>query len=121
MLFVTLGTSLLRNMLKGRGVNKEGDAIIRGGYGSMTVNMVNPLIVLEIQRYCQNEPRFDGICLCDNVPDKIKDGTYVTNLDEYADISTHWIVLHLSDSAKTRFDSFGVVQMKLKILSKNLR
>ena len=50
MLFVTLGTSLLRNMLKGRRVNKEGDAIIRGGYGSMTVNMVNPLIVLEIQR-----------------------------------------------------------------------
>ena len=50
MLFGTLGASLLKNMLKGREVNKEGDAIIRGGNGSMTVNMVNPLINLEIQR-----------------------------------------------------------------------
>ena len=24
---------------------------------------------------------------------KIKDGAYVTNLDEYADVGTHWIVL----------------------------
>ena len=53
--------------------------------------------------------------MCDNLPDKIKDGTYVTNLDEYADISTHWIVLHLSDSTKTRFDSFSVEQIPHEI------
>ena len=49
--------------------------------------------------------------MCDNIPDKIKDGTYVTNLDEYADIGTHWIALYLSDSTKTYFDSFGVEQI----------
>ena len=51
MLFGTIGASLLRNMLKGRGVNKKGDAIIRGGYGYMTVNVVNPLINLEISKW----------------------------------------------------------------------
>ena len=59
----------------------------------------------------QNDPRFDGIYLGDNIPDKIKDGTYVTNLDEYADIGTHWIALYLSDSTKTYFDSFGIEQI----------
>ena len=53
--------------------------------------------------------------MCDNLPDKIKDGTYVTNLDEYADISTHWIDLYLSDSTKTRFDSFSVEQIPHEI------
>ena len=28
-----------------------------------------------------------------NLPKKIKDGTYVINLDEYADVGTHWIAL----------------------------
>ena len=30
--------------------------------------------------YHQNEPRFNGICSRDNLPDKIKDGEYVINL-----------------------------------------
>ena len=42
----------------------------------------------EIQKY-QNEPRFNGIFSRDNVPNKINDGTYVINLDEYADTGTH--------------------------------
>ena len=33
--------------------------------------------------YYQNEPRFNGVYPRDNLPDKIKDGTYVINLDEY--------------------------------------
>ena len=28
------------------------------------------------------------------LPDKIKDGVYVINLDEYSDIRTHWIALY---------------------------
>ena len=42
----------------------------------------------EIQKY-QNEPRFNGIFSRDNVPNKINDGTYVINLDEYADTGAH--------------------------------
>ena len=41
--------------------------------------------------YYQNEFRFNGVCSRDNLPDKIKDGAYVINLDEHSDIGTHWI------------------------------
>ena len=34
----------------------------------------NPLKMLEIQRFCQNEPRFNGVYSRDNLSNKIKDG-----------------------------------------------
>ena len=58
--------------------------------------------------YYQNEPRFNGIYSRDNLPDKIKDGAYVINLDEYSDIGTHWIALYVNNKTLTYFDSFGV-------------
>ena len=39
--------------------------------------------------YYQNEPRLNGVYSRDNLPDKIKDGAYVINLDKYSDIGTH--------------------------------
>ena len=39
---------------------------------------------------------------------KIKDGAYVINLDEYADVGTHWIALFCNRSEIVYFDSFGV-------------
>ena len=39
---------------------------------------------------------------------KIKDGTYIINLDEYESIGTHWIALHVNVENVTFFDSFGV-------------
>ena len=41
-----------------------------------------------IQNYYQNKPRFEGVYSRDNLPDKVKDGAYVINLDEYSDIGT---------------------------------
>ena len=41
------------------------------------------------------------------MPKKIKDGEYVINLDEYADVGTHWIALFCRRS-EVYFDSFGV-------------
>ena len=35
-------------------------------------------------------------------------GAYVINLDEYADIGTHWIVLFCNRNEIVYFDSFGV-------------
>ena len=35
----------------------------------------------EIQKYCQNEPKFNGV-YSRNILSKMKDGTYVINLDE---------------------------------------
>ena len=34
--------------------------------------------------------------------------TYVINLDEYSDIGTHWITLHVNTKTVTHFDIFGV-------------
>ena len=39
---------------------------------------------------------------------KTKDGTYVINLDEYADTGTHWIALFCKKNKIIYFDSFGV-------------
>ena len=38
---------------------------------------------------------------------KIKDGAYVINLDEYEYIGTHWITLYVNAENLTYFDSFG--------------
>ena len=35
-------------------------------------------------------------------------GAYVINLDEYADVGTHWIALFCNRSEIVYFDSFGV-------------
>ena len=43
-----------------------------------------------------------------NLPKKIKDGAYVINLDEYADICMHWIALFCNKIEVAYFDSFGV-------------
>ena len=51
---------------------------------------------LEMQMYYQNEPRFNGDSSRDNLR---KDGSYVINLDEYADIGIHWIALYINDNA----------------------
>ena len=68
----------------------------------------HPLTNFKIQKYYENEPRFNGVFSRDNMPKKIKDGAYVINLDEYADVGTHWIALFLNRSEIVYFDSFGV-------------
>ena len=67
----------------------------------------HPLKNFEIQAYYQKEPRFIGVYSRDNIPDKIKDGAYVINLDEYSDIGTHWVALYVNNKTLTYFDSFG--------------
>ena len=39
---------------------------------------------------------------------KSKDGSYIINLDEYADVGTHWIALFSKKNEIVYFDSFGV-------------
>ena len=68
----------------------------------------HPLTDFEIKKYYENEPRFNGVFSRNNLPKKIKDGTYVINLDEYADVGTHWIALFCNRSEIVYFDSFGV-------------
>ena len=83
-----------------------------------------PLTNFEIQKY-KNEPRFNRVFLRNNLPNKIKDGTYVINLDEYADAGTHWIDLFCNRNEIVCFDSFGVEhipeEIKEFIGSKNIK
>ena len=79
----------------------------------------------ETQKYYQNKPRFNGVYSRDNLPNKIKDGAYVVNLDEYSHIGTHWIALYALNNNVTYFDSFGVEhipkEIKKFIGNKNIR
>ena len=70
--------------------------------------MISPHPLTNFQEYYQNEPRFNGVYSRDNLPNKIKDGAYVINLDEHYDIGTHWIALYVNAKAITYFDSFVI-------------
>ena len=61
----------------------------------------HPLTNFEIQKYYQNEHRLNGVNSRDNLSET-KDGAYVINLDEYADIGIF-------------FDIFGVEHIPKKI------
>ena len=75
----------------------------------------HPLTNFEIQAYYQNEPIFNGVYSRDNLPNKIKDGVYGINLDEYSDIGTHWIALYVNIKTVTYFDNFGVEHIPKEI------
>ena len=74
----------------------------------------HPLTNFEIQKYYQNERRFNGVYSRDNIT-KIKDGAYVINLDEYSDIGTHWVVLYVHNDNVTYFESSGVEHIPKEI------
>ena len=46
-------------------------------------------------KYYENDAKLNGVYSRDNLPNKIKDGPYVINLDEYSDIGTHWIAVYV--------------------------
>ena len=69
---------------------------------------------MKIQKYYKNEPRFTGVYSRDNLS-KIKDGTYIINLDEYSDIGTHWVSLRVNNN-NVYFDSFGVEHIPKEII-----
>ena len=56
-----------------------------------------PLKNFEIEKYYQNEPKFNGVYSTNNLP-KIKDRAYIINLDEYKSIGTHWIDLYVDNN-----------------------
>ena len=99
MLLGTLGVSLLGNLLSGKrvvqtGYGKQAEGVLRAGYGSIKRKALisllpHPLTNFEIKEYYENEPRFNGVYSRNNLPKKIKNGAYVINLDEYADVGTH--------------------------------
>ena len=130
MLLGTLGASLLGNSLTGGkgnmkacdGIVRAGDGILRAGEGSKKKQLnsllpFHPLTNIEISEYYMNEPRFNDVYSRNNLPNKIKKGAYVINLDEYENTGTHWVALFVKSKYTTEssflertiyIDSFGV-------------
>ena len=75
----------------------------------------HPLTNFEIPKYYENKPKFNGVYSIDNLPNKIKDGAYVTNLDEYSDVGAHRVALFIKNNDVTYFDSFGVEHIPKEI------
>ena len=75
---------------------------------------LHTLTNFEIQKYYQNESRFNAVYFTDNLP-KIKDGPYVINLDKYTDIGTHWVALYVHNNDVTYFDFLGVEHIPKEI------
>ena len=80
----------------------------------------HPLTNFEIQEYYQNESRFNGVFSRDNLGSTVKNGAYVINLDEYHDIGTHWVALHVNNKTIIYFDSFGVEHIPREIARKKI-
>ena len=114
MLLGTLGASLLGNLLLGKG-------IVRAGEGSGSKKKLNslipfhPLTNIEINEYYKNEPRFNGVYSRNNLPNKIKRGAYVINLDEYENTGTHWVAVFVKPKYVVYFDSFGIEHIPKEI------
>ena len=68
----------------------------------------HPLTNIEISEYYANEPRFNGMYSRNNLPNKIKKGAYIINLDEYENTGTHWVALFVKPKYTVYFDSFGI-------------
>ena len=81
----------------------------------------HPLTNFEIMKYYEDKPKFNGVYSGDNLPNKIKDGAYVINLDENSDIGTHWVALYAKNNDIAYFDSFGVehIPKEIKVFIKN--
>ena len=76
----------------------------------------HPLRKFEIQKYYENESRFNAVFSRDNLPNKIKDGAYVINIDEHEDIGTHWIALFCK-----KIKLFILIVLELNIFLKKLK
>ena len=76
----------------------------------------HPLTNFEIREYYKNEPRLNIVYSRDNLPKTIKNGAYVINLDEYADVDTHWIALYARNNEVIYFDSFGIEHVPKDLL-----
>ena len=76
-------------------------------------NSPHPSTNFEIQKYYQNEFKFNGVYSRNNLS-KIKDEAYIINLDEYESIGTYWIALYVDAENVT------LIVLKLNIFQKKL-
>lgn len=63
-------------MLAGKSAVRAGNAVVQERHDFLI--MPNPLTNLKIQRYYQNEPKFQDIYSRNNLPNRVKNRAYVT-------------------------------------------
>ena len=73
---------------------------------------------MKYRNIIKNEPRFNGIFSRNNLPKNnsteynsiknIKDEAYIINIDEYANLGTHWIALFCKKNEIVYLNRFGV-------------
>ena len=67
----------------------------------------------EIRKYHQKQPKLNGEKNSINHLPKVKDGAYVTTLDEFRLIGTHWIALYVNvnriENASIRFNDVWIL------------
>ena len=83
----------------------------KGAEVKKTLNLLlpfHPLTNIEISEYYKNELRFNGVYSRNSLPNKIKKGAYVINVDEYENTGTHWVSLFVKVNKVIYFDSFGI-------------
>ena len=126
MLLGTLGASLLRNLLTGKGILRDGTGnknkkelkklvLVVLGKKMGFLMPLHPLTNFEIRKNYKSEPRFNGDFSRNNLPRKIKDGANVINFDEYADVGTHWIAIFCNRNEIVYFNSFGIEHVPVEI------
>ena len=102
---------------------RAGDGIVRAGAGSGSKKKLNsllpfhPLLNIESSEYYKNQLRFNGVYSRNNLPNKIKKGAYVINLDECENTGTHWVSLLVKANKVIYFDSFGTEHFLKKLIN----
>ena len=89
MLLGTLGASLLGSLLAEKGIvracsgNKKKRRNCKNWLWKRTGFLMppHPLTNFELERVYENEPKFNGVYSRNNLPETIKNGAYVINLD----------------------------------------
>ena len=69
----------------------------------------HPLTNIEISEYYKNEPRFNGVYSRKNLPNEIKTGAYVINLDQYENTGTDWVSLFVKTNEDIYFYYFFII------------
>ena len=75
----------------------------------------HPLTNIEISEYYKNEPRVNAVYSRNNLPNKIKKGAYVINLNEYENTGTHLVSLFVKANKAIYFGSFGIEHIPIEI------
>ena len=73
----------------------------------------HPLTNFDIQRYNQDESRFNGVYSRENLSNKLQNEVYVTNLDEYVGVGTHLIYLYINSNNGT-YSEIEYLQKEIK-------